>query len=100
MVHLASGLNGIENKIEPPEPLSLDITKLTPEIRKEKLIGQLPTNLFYALETTSTNPFVEEILGKQLVDLFLQQKYKEWDEYNSGKQAVTPWEFRQFINYG
>ena len=46
-----------------------------------------------------SNHFVEEVVSKKLIDVFLKQKLLEWDEYNSGKQAVSPWEFRQFINY-
>ena len=98
-LQLSAGLEGIEKKIPAPEPLSLDITKLSQELRKEKKIGQLPTNLFFALEAMTTDPLVEKVLGKQLIDIFFKQKLQEWDEYNNGKQAVTPWEFRQFINY-
>ena len=98
-LQLSAGLDGIENNITPPEQLSIDITKLPQEIRKEKKIGQLPTNLFFALEHMTTDPLVEEVLSKHLIDIFFKQKMLEWDEYNSGKQAVTPWEFRQFINY-
>ena len=98
-LQLSAGLDGIENKIPAPEPLSIDVTKLSQEVRKEKRIGQLPTNLFFALEQMTTDPLIEEVLSKQLIDIFFKQKLQEWDEYNSGKQAVTPWEFRQFINY-
>lgn len=98
-LQLSAGLDGIERKIPAPEPLSLDITKLSQEIRKEKNIGQLPTNLFFAIESLSTDPLVVQVLGKNLIDIFFKQKMLEWDEYNNGKQAVTPWEFRQFLNY-
>lgn len=98
-LQLSAGLDGIENKITAPEPMSIDVTKLSQEFRKEKKIGQLPTNLYYALETMTTDPLVEKVLSKPLIDIFLKNKLHEWDEYNSGKQAVTPWEFRQFINY-
>jgi glutamine synthetase len=98
-LQLSAGLDGIANKINPPEPLSIDITKLPPETRKEKRIGQLPTNLFFALEAMSSSPFIEQVVSKQLLTVFHKQKLLEWDEYNSGKQAVTPWEFRQFLNY-
>ena len=72
-LQLSAGLDGIENKIQPPESFTIDVTKLSPEIRKEKKIGQLPTNLFFALESLISIHFVEDVVCKKLFDVFLKQ---------------------------
>ncbi|MHA2366195.1 MAG: glutamine synthetase family protein [Candidatus Hodarchaeales archaeon] len=98
-LQLASGLDGIKNKIEPYEPISLDVTKMSQEDRRTNKIGQLPDSLWSALETMQQDPLVTQVVGEELVQIFLQQKQKEWAEYTAGRYSVTEWEFREFINY-
>jgi glutamine synthetase len=88
-VMLAAGLNGIENKIEPPDPVEKDIFHMSPEERETYHIESLPENLGQALDYMRRSELVKEALGNHLFSHFLYVKEKEWESYRS---SVTDWE--------
>ena len=89
-----SGLDGIQKKIEPPEPTELNVYKLTYEERKERGIVSLPESLSEALEEIEKSQLVREALGETLYENYLQEKHHEWDLYRT---QVTPWEVERYI---
>ena len=93
-VMLASGLKGIEEKINPPEPVEKDIYHLTDEARKKLGIGSLPSNLGEALYYMGKSSLVKETIGEHLFKHYLYIKHKEWDEYRS---RVTDWEIEKLL---
>ena len=44
-VMLAAGMEGIERKIEPPEPVEANVYKMSAEEREKRGIGELPGSL-------------------------------------------------------
>jgi len=89
-----SGLDGIQKKIEPPEPTELNVYKLTYEERKERGIVSLPESLSEALEEIENSQLVREALGETLYENYLEEKHREWDLYRT---QVTPWEVERYI---
>ena len=96
---LASGLDGVKNKIEPNTPTTEDIDSLTEEERKNLSINKLPPSLQKSLEAFENSKFIKKILGKQLVDLYIEVKREEIEQYqtakNDGKEGK--WELDKYL---
>lgn len=93
-VILKAGLDGIINRIEPPDPVNYNLYDLTVEEIKERGIGLLPSTLKDALKELKKDPVVKEALLRSY-DAFMRAKWKEWDEY---RLYVTRWEFEKYLN--
>ena len=91
---LAAGLDGIKNKIEPPEPVEQNIFHMSAEERKERGIKSLPESLGEALHHFSRSDLMRETLGEHLFNHFLHVKRKEWEEYRA---QVTKWEIDKLL---
>ena len=93
-VLLASGLDGINKKIDPPEPVEQDIFHLTLEERKKLGIDSLPESLGEALHHLRNSQFMREVLGDHVYSNFIYIKQKEWDSFRSW---VTDWEINNLL---
>lgn len=91
---LAAGLRGIDEGIEPPEPVERDIYKMGHEAREEAGIEMLPGSLGQALEYMRKSSLVKEALGEHLFTHFLYIKGREWDEYRT---HVHNWEVEKLL---
>ncbi len=98
---LAAGLDGIRRKIEPIPPTTKNVEKLTSEERKEMGITQLPSDLNEALDFMEKSQFIQEVLGKEIVDIYLDVKRREYKEYldikSKGFEAVKEWENKKYL---
>jgi len=96
---LAAGLDGIKHKIEPNTPVTENIDNLSKEKRQTLGIKKLPQDLSKALESFENSKFIRKNLGKQLVDIFVDIKNNEIEEYqiakNDGKEAE--WELNKYL---
>ena len=93
-VMLAAGLDGIKNKLEPPEPVEKNIYSLSERERENYGIEHLPESLGHALSLMSESELVRETLGDHVYNNFLHVKHKEWDEYRT---QVTKWEVERYL---
>lgn len=91
---LAAGLDGIRNKITPPEPFHGDIGHLTAEEVKRYQIGELPRTLSDALAALEADEVVAEALGPAILEHFLIVKRQELAHYNV---EVHPWERAMYL---
>lgn len=90
----AATVDGIRNKIDPGDPLNLDLYSLSKEEIKEANITSLPRNLLEALEALQKSDFAHEVLGESMMRQFFAYKMDEWDRYH---QAVTGWEVEEYL---
>lgn len=93
-VMLAAGIDGIKNKIEPPEPVEQNIFRMSDEGRREMGIKSLPESLGEALHHFSNSSLMRDTLGEHLFNHFLHVKRKEWEEYRA---QVTRWEIEKLL---
>ncbi|MBO8161662.1 MAG: type I glutamate--ammonia ligase [Thermosipho sp. (in: Bacteria)] len=94
-VLIAAGLDGIKNKIMPPEPVDKNIYDMN-NIEKENYgIKMLPKSLEEALHEVEKDSLIKEVLGKHIYEKFLELKWKEWNEYTI---HVTDWERSRYGN--
>ncbi len=89
---LEAGLEGIERKLPLPAPFDKDASQ-QPDMQADTL----PADLGQALTRMAASPFVRRVLPQRLIDNYLGQKTKEFEQYvhseNRGKyelQAYFP----------
>lgn len=93
-VLLLSGLDGIQNKIDPPAPAEVNIYRLSEDERKLRDINALPGSLYEALLELQESKVAQEALGPHIYPNFLAAKLREWDQFRIN---VTPWETDQYM---
>ncbi len=93
-VMLAAGLDGIEKKMELPEPVEENVYVMGPEERARRGIGTLPANLWEAIQLTEKSELVRKALGDHTFEAFLTNKKIEWDEYRT---QVTEYEIQKYL---
>ncbi|MCI5620103.1 MAG: type I glutamate--ammonia ligase [Lachnospiraceae bacterium] len=91
---LAAGLDGIENKILPPEEVRENVFELNEVAKDEKGIDSLPANLGAAVEAFREDEYIRSILGQHISDKYEEAKKKEWAEYCA---HVTQWEIEEYL---
>lgn len=94
-VLLASGLDGIKNKLVAPAPIDRNIYVMNKEERYANDIHDLPTNLEDALLELQKDELVLEALGEHISRSFLEAKEIEVATYLS---QVTDWELKQYLS--
>lgn len=92
---LAAGLDGIENKIEPPAPVDANICAMTDNERNALGIKRLPATLVEAIEEFKNDPFIEKTIGADAFEKYIAIKNKEWNDYNT---KVSEWELQEYLN--
>ena len=93
-VMLAAGLKGIEEELELPEPVEVDVYNLSEEERRRMGIGTLPGSLGEALDIMERSELVKECLGEHVFYSFLRNKRAEWDAYRA---QVTEYEIKRYL---
>ena len=76
---LAAGLDGIENRIDPGEPVAIDPGNYSDEERERRGIVRLPASLSEALEELERDRVLQEALGPMLATAYLAVKRSEID---------------------
>jgi glutamine synthetase len=93
-VMLSSGLKGIEQRYELPEPVEEDVFEMTAEQRQERGIASLPGSLEEAVAETEKSELVRETLGDHIFEKFIANKKIEWDRYRS---HVSQYEIEKYL---
>ncbi|MCF7925271.1 MAG: type I glutamate--ammonia ligase [Candidatus Izimaplasma sp.] len=93
-VILASGLDGIKNKLVNPEAVYINLYDLTRIEREEQGIENLPENLKDALKELKRDAVVQNALGKHVTERFIFEKQIEWDDF---RLTVTNWEIEKYL---
>jgi len=94
-VMLASGLDGIREKKEPPKPVEENLYHFDDEKLRKFYIKTLPGSLGEALEEMEKDKVVGEALGEHVFSKFIEAKKGEWDEY---RIQVTEWEKKKYFD--
>ncbi|RJQ31413.1 glutamine synthetase [Candidatus Parcubacteria bacterium] len=92
---LASGLDGIDNKIQPPPPVEEDIYHLDENKKQELKIENLPGSLTESILFLKKNEIIKKALGKHITERFIEAKKIEIDEQ---KTEVTAKELKRYLN--
>src|SRR5260221_2752275 len=93
-VQLAAGLEGIEQKLQPPEPVNKNIFELTYREKRHHRIDELPRDLHEALDELEKDQVVLGALGEHIAGRYLEAKRAEWQEYITQE---SEWETRRHL---
>jgi len=91
---LKAGLQGIKNKIKPPQRVDKNNYDLTAREKGEYEIEQYPSNLYEALKHMARSRLLKETLGDHAFNVFLKTKLAEWREYD---KKVHTWEIDNYL---
>jgi glutamine synthetase len=94
---LMAGLDGIKNKIEPPEPVDKDLYELAPEEAAD--IAQLPASLPEVLEALEADhEYLTEgdVFTEDLIETWID--WKRANEVDSFRLRPTPHEFELYYD--
>jgi glutamine synthetase len=93
-VMLYAGLKGIEEKMDPPQPIEKDAFKLSPEEIEKYRISALPGSLGDALRAMEKGTIVKTVLGEHAYAKFYETKRAEWSEF---RRTVHSWERDMYL---
>ena len=91
---LAAGLDGVKNRLEPPEPVSTNIYTMSARERGRLKIKSLPEDLGEAVTQLEKDEVIKAALGEHICQEFITAKRQEWHDYIS---AVHPWEIERYL---
>lgn len=78
---LEAGMDGIKNKVDPGEPVEIDVFGLDESGLEEMGIKTLPSSLWEAYHALEKDEVIKNALGEHIYPQFYQLKRKEWDDY-------------------
>jgi glutamine synthetase len=90
----AAGLDGIDRKLDPGEPLNINLYELSPEEIARRGIGLLPQSLSAAIDALEADKVVQQAIGTDLAAEFIRLKRMEWIEYS---RHVSEWESQRYL---
>lgn len=93
-VMLATGLDGIENKMPAPAPVEESLYEFTSEEMLNRGIETLSADLYGALRSLSKNQIIKDVLGEITFKKYYEIKMREWDEF---RVNVTDWEREKYL---
>lgn len=80
-VMLAAGLNGIDKKTDPGEPVDKNIYRMSERERARLKIKSLPASLNEAVDLLEKDQLMHDTLGDHIFQHFITAKRKEWNNY-------------------
>jgi glutamine synthetase len=93
-VQIAAGLDGIEQKLTPPDPVNKNIFEMSYRERRHFRIDDLPRDLHEALEYLEKDDVIRAALGEHIYERFVEAKQREWREYIG---RVSEWELKRYL---
>ena len=91
---LAAGLDGIEQGLTPPAPISRNIYEMTAEERSACGLESLPGTLEAAIRALEADSVVLDALGPHTALQYITGKLREWEEYRT---QVSQWELDKYL---
>ncbi|MCD6500253.1 MAG: glutamine synthetase [Deltaproteobacteria bacterium] len=93
-VMLAAGLKGVENQYPLPDPIEMDLFRMSDSERNAFGVKTLPGNLHEAIQVAQESELLRQTLGEHVFSKFIENKKIEWDQYRT---QVTDYELRTYL---
>lgn len=92
--YIAAGLDGIENEVDPGDPIpGINVWNLSFEERRKRGMQLLPQNLGEAIDALAEDEVVQSGLGA-IAEEYIKLKRAEWGEF---MRVVHPWEIKRYL---
>jgi len=86
---LAAGLKGIEEGLDPGEPIERNIYEMGEEERERLGITSLPADLWEAIKLAEKSELLRDCLGEHVFRILITDKKIEWEKY---REIITTYE--------
>jgi glutamine synthetase len=83
---LAAGLDGLERRLEPPDPVTVDPATVDDAERARRGIVRLPATQEEALDALAADDTLLAALGPTLAQAYLAVRRSEWAAYSAGDE--------------
>ncbi len=93
---LGAGLEGIEEELDPGDPIALNMYLQSDEQLAELEVDVLPRTLLEAVEAFSADPLSKQVLGPELAESYAEIKEAEWWDYHN---TVSAWEYDRYLEF-
>jgi glutamine synthetase len=93
-VMLAAGLDGVERKLTPPDPVNKNIFTMSEREKRRHKISELPRDLHEALDNLAKDTVIRDALGDHIFEWFTEAKRTEWHDYSA---QVHQWEIERYL---
>lgn len=93
-VCLAAGMDGIENRMSPGAEAENCFGNGSMQGRMAEDVDHLPETLWEAVDDMEKDVFLNNTLGRDFVELYIESKRAEWNEYMS---QVSEWEIEKYL---
>ncbi|WP_231735061.1 glutamine synthetase family protein [Bacillus sp. FJAT-29937] len=90
---VAAGLRGIQNQIDPGEPIEFDVSTASEFQLKERGIKWVPRSLNEAINALAEDSVLAQTIGRTIWEEFINIKRTEWSKYS---KIVSEWERQLF----
>jgi glutamine synthetase len=91
---LGAGLEGIEQDLDPGDPINLNMYELSDAELAARGVRTLPRTLLDAVEAFAADPLSKTVFGEELYRAFADVKQREWWSYHN---AVSKWEYDNYL---
>ncbi len=92
---LAAGLDGIENDLDPGDPIDLNMYLLDDSELERLGVKTLPRTLLESIEAFAADPMSKQVMGDDLFRAYVDLKTEEWWDFHN---AVSQWEIEHYLN--
>jgi glutamine synthetase len=93
---LAAGLEGIEEDLDPGDPIALDMYQQSDEQLDAMGVSVLPRTLLEAVDAFDADPLSEQVFGPELKRSYVDLKTEEWWDYHN---TVSEWEYDRYLEF-
>jgi glutamine synthetase len=91
---LGAGLEGIEQDLDPGDPINLNMYELSDAELAARGVRSLPRTLLEAVDAFAADPLGKTVLGEDLHRAFIDVKQREWWSYHN---TVSKWEYDNYL---
>ena len=91
---LAAGLEGIENDLDPGDPIEGNMYLKSDAELKKLGVGTLPRTLLEGIDEFAADSLGKTVMGEDLFKSFIELKQAEWWEYHN---TISPWELKTYF---
>ena len=91
---LAAGLEGIEQDLDPGDPLNINMYELSDAELRSRGIGVLPRTLLEAVGAFAEDPLSATCFGSDLAKSFAEIKEREWWAFHN---SISSWEIDHYL---
>jgi glutamine synthetase len=93
---LGAGLEGIEEDLDPGDPIALDMYQQSDEQLDAMGVSVLPRTLLEAVDAFDADPLSEQVFGPDLKKSYVDLKTEEWWDYHN---TVSEWEYDRYLEF-